>query len=166
MGTNENPSTTDAQWTSAPLHDLVRYIVARYHDDLRRELPQVIEMAYRAEAEQMANPAFPRGLGPHLERILVAVHDHLLKEERILFPMILEGSGRRARGPIRVMQEEHEGHAANMMHIRTLTNNLTPPPDAGATWQALYLRLRRLEAELFDHINLENTILFPRALDE
>ncbi len=33
-----------------------------------------------------------------------------------------------------------------------------------ATWRALYLGLEKLEAELMEHIHLENNILFPRAL--
>jgi regulator of cell morphogenesis and NO signaling len=32
------------------------------------------------------------------------------------------------------------------------------------TWRALYLRLRELEAELMDHIHLENNALFRRVL--
>jgi regulator of cell morphogenesis and NO signaling len=94
------------------------------------------------------------------------VLDHLAKEERILFPMILAGDDVRAGGPIRVMQEEHEHHGENLAGVRAITNNLVPPAEACPTWRALYLRLAQLESNLFDHIHLENNMLFPRALRE
>jgi regulator of cell morphogenesis and NO signaling len=68
--------------------------------------------------------------------------------------------------PIHVMEGEHDEHGRNLTRIRALTNNLTPPAEACATWRALYLRLGTLEAELMDHIHLENNVLFPRALRE
>jgi regulator of cell morphogenesis and NO signaling len=94
------------------------------------------------------------------------VLEHLAKEERILFPMIADGFGTRVGGPVRVLQNEHDEHGMNLTRVRALTNDFTPPPAACATWQALYLRLATLEAELMDHIHLENNVLFPRALRE
>ncbi len=80
--------------------------------------------------------------------------------------MILAGDGVRAGGPIRVMQEEHEHHGENLAGVRAITNNLVPPAEACPTCRALYLRLGQLESDLFDHIHLENNVLFPRALRE
>jgi len=62
------------------------------------------------------------------------------------------------------MELEHEEHGANLARTRALTDDLTAPAEACPTWQALYLRLRELEADLMDHIHLENHVLFPRVL--
>ena len=112
-----------------------------------------------------AGSACPRGLRVHLENIHAAVLDHVAKEEQILFPLILSGRGRLAGGPVHVMEQEHQDHGANLGVTRQMTANLTPPPEACATWRALYVRLDAFEAELMDHIHLENNILFPRALE-
>jgi regulator of cell morphogenesis and NO signaling len=154
------------RWDAAPLADLIRFIVERYHATLRTELPALIALALRVESRHGDKATCPRGLRAHLEDMHAAVLEHLAKEERILFPMILAGEGVRAGGPIRVMQEEHEHHGENLTGVRALTNNLTPPAEACPTWRALYLRLATLEADLMDHIHLENNVLFPRALHE
>jgi regulator of cell morphogenesis and NO signaling len=78
--------------------------------------------------------------------------------------MILLGHGARAQMPIRVMMQEHDDHAVALARTRALTADLVPPPEACATWRALYLGLAELEADLHAHIHLENHVLFPRAL--
>jgi regulator of cell morphogenesis and NO signaling len=154
------------RWDRAPLPELIRFIVNRYHDALRTELPQLIALAARVEERHGEKVSCPRGLRAQLETVQAAVVDHLAKEEQILFPMIVAGFGPRALGPVRVMEEEHDDHGRNLQRIRAITNNLTPPDEACPTWRALYLRLAELESDLFDHIHLENNVLFPRALGE
>jgi regulator of cell morphogenesis and NO signaling len=95
-----------------------------------------------------------------------AVLDHLYKEEAILFPMIEAGAGSRAAQPVHMMEIEHEDHGQSLRMIRKLTLNFTLPPEACATWAALYRRLEEFETELMEHIHLENNILFRRALCE
>ena len=160
-------STPDRlQWVSAPLSDLIRFIVSRYHDTLRAELPELIALARQVESRHGHQPDCPRGLGAHLEAMHAAVIDHLAKEEKVLFPMILEGYGARTAGPVRVMTLEHVEHVRNLAGVRELTANLTPPEGASPSWRALYLRLVQLESALFEHMHLENDVLFPRALGE
>jgi len=78
--------------------------------------------------------------------------------------MILDGRGTMAAGPIHVMEAEHDDHGQNLEKTRRLTANLVAPEEACPTWRALYLRLEQLEAELMDHIHLENNVLFRRVL--
>jgi regulator of cell morphogenesis and NO signaling len=110
------------------------------------------------------HPAVPRGLAAHLRRMSQELEDHMGKEEVVLFPMIRSGRGSFAMGPVQVMELEHLDHAANLERMRQLANDCTPPPDACATWKALYLGLADLEREIMEHIHLENHALFPRAL--
>jgi regulator of cell morphogenesis and NO signaling len=152
------------RWDTAPLPELVRFIVERYHQGLRSELPALISLAARVENRHAAAAECPRGLRDLLECLHERVLEHLEKEERVLFPMILDGTGTRASGPMRVLEEEHDEHGRGLGRIRQLTNDFTPPDGACPTWRALYLRLAALEAELMDHVHLENHVLFPRAL--
>ena len=152
------------RWDSAPLPDLIRFIVTRYHDGLRVELPALIALAACVERRHAGTPGCPRGLRDLLECLHERVLEHLEKEERVLFPMILDNFGARAAGPVRVLVEEHHEHAHNLGRIRQFTNDFTVPPQACASWKALYLRLAALEADFIDHVHLENNVLFVRAL--
>jgi regulator of cell morphogenesis and NO signaling len=61
------------------------------------------------------------------------------------------------------MMLEHD-HAGNVLaEIRKLTGNFQLPADACPTFAALYEGLEALEADLHEHIHLENNILFPKS---
>jgi regulator of cell morphogenesis and NO signaling len=160
----ESRSTDRVAWSERPLEELVTFIVTRYHQSLRTELPDLIALAEKVETRHGNKASCPRGLAAHLRQVHEAVLEHLAKEEQVLFPLISAGHGSRANGPVQAMEHEHREHAVNLRRIRELTQDLVPPPEACTSWRALYLRLDQLEAELMEHIHLENNVLFPRAL--
>ena len=155
-----------SRWEEKPLSELIAWIVNYYHRRLREEIPLLVAMAARVEQVHGEKATCPRGLAGHLELMHVAVLEHLFKEEAVLFPMINAGAGSRAAAPVHMMEIEHEDHGESLRKIRKLTSNFTLPPEACATWFALYQRLEEFEAELMEHIHLENNILFRRALCE
>lgn len=152
------------EWAEAPVAALIAHIVATYHARLREELPLLLAMATKVETVHAAKPGCPRGLATRLAAIQGDVLDHLAKEEQILFPLLQAGAGPRVAQVIRVMEAEHQDHGSNLAGLRELTGGYAPPAHACATWRALYVRLAAFEAELMDHIHLENNVLFPRAL--
>ncbi len=152
------------RWDEAPLPALVEHIVHNYHDRLREQLPDLLQMARRVEAKHGDKPSCPNGLASHIEAMQDSVLAHLRKEEQILFPMIVAGMGGRAAAPVHVMELEHEHHREDLLTLRRLTDDLTPPEEACTTWRALYRGLQQLELELMEHIHLENNVLFRRAL--
>ena len=160
----EEQSADGTDWGERPLPELVDHILNRYHAPLRGELAELEAMARKVERVHQQKPGCPHGLGSHLAIIRHNVEQHLAKEEQILFPMILQGRGGMASGPVTVMEHEHDEHGASLRRTRELTGDLVPPPEACTTWRALYLRLAQLERDLMDHIHLENNVLFPRAL--
>ena len=155
-----------SRWEERPLSELTAYIVDYYHRRLREELPLLVAMSSRVEQVHREKTSCPRGLAGHLEFMHAAVLEHLFKEEAVLFPMIEAGAGSRAAAPVHMMEIEHEDHGESLQMIRKLTSNFILPPEACATWTALYGRLEEFETELMEHIHLENNILFPRALCE
>jgi regulator of cell morphogenesis and NO signaling len=66
--------------------------------------------------------------------------------------------------PIRMMMAEHDSAGDVLREIRTASNDYTPPADACMTFQTVYRALAEFEADLHQHIHLENNILFPRAI--
>ena len=170
--TTELASAPDAKhppaldWTRAPMRELIGFILTRYHEPLKQELPDLLDCARKVEAVHHSRSDVPRGLTRHLEAMAQSLLEHLSKEENVLFPMILAGHGNLASMPVRVMLREHEDHAANLRRMRELTNDLRAPEDACVTWRSVYARLDALESDLFAHVHLENHVLFPRALRE
>jgi len=151
-------------WKAQPPAAIIEFILQRFHEPLRRDLPVLVSGARMVESETSASPLRPAGLADHLEQILMAVESHLAKEEKILFPLILAGRGGSAFMPIKVMMAEHEDHLANLEHTRALTHDFALPADASQAWRTLYLALQRLEADLNAHIELENNVLFTRVM--
>jgi len=164
LGEAADPGISEEGIGKRPLDEIIEYILARYHQPLRRDLTVLLEQARIVEKVHAGKEKCPRGLAELLAHIVDAVENHLQKEEEILFPMILSGRGSMAFMPIKVMEQEHEEHGANLARIRELTGDLIVPPEACATWKALYQGLAAVEQDLFRHIHLENYVLFPRAL--
>ncbi len=151
-------------WDTQPPSAIVEFILRRFHEPLRRDLPLLVGAARALEAASKANSLCPVGLADHLEQVLLAVESHLAKEEKILFPLILAGRGGGAFMPIKVMMAEHEDHLVNLQRTRALAHDFALPADATQAWRTLYLDLQRLEADLGQHIDLENNVLFTRAM--
>ena len=161
---DEDRVKDDRRWDLEPLPTLIDFIVTTFHARLRATLPDLIRMAERVEARHGDKATCPHGLALHLAAVHESVLDHLVKEEQVLFPLIIAGQSRGTTGPILVLEHEHDDHARALRETRRLTNNLQPPPEACTTWQALYLGLQQFEQELMLHIHLENNVLFRRAL--
>ena len=101
-----------------------------------------------------------------LTQLADELSQHMAKEEQVLFPAIQGGRrGAPVHMPIRMMMQEHDDHGENLRRMRELATGYVPPPEACATWRALYAGLEKLEAELMEHIHLENNVLFPHALN-
>jgi len=153
---------------------LIAHIESTHHVFTREELNRVAPLMEKVARVHGANH-------PELARVaslFTALYDdlmpHLQKEEQILFPFIrgLE-SGAPAcdscfgsvRGPISVMQSEHEAAGDVLREIRELTKDYTLPDDACGSFRSLYMGLQNLEEDLHLHIYLESHILFPRAAE-
>lgn len=157
------PLSDDERWDERPTAQLLTHILDQYHAAHRAELPRLLRMAQKVEAVHGDKADCPRGLAAHIEHVAQEMEQHMQKEELILFPMLLAGNFRQSGAPIAVMEEEHLEHGENLEKLRSLAHDYVPPPQACATWQALYLGLREFERDVMQHIHLENHVLFPRA---
>ena len=166
----------ERDWTTAPLSDLIEYIVGRHHDYLRGEFPGLqsrLDKVYRVY-NQRYGPAL-LGLPEVFGALRSELESHIRKEEVILFPAIVAfeevvRSGRQPNLPltglselIRTMESEHSIAGDALTKIREITANFALPEYACVTYRALMSGLEELEHDLHLHIHLENNILFPRA---
>jgi len=170
---------TDKDWYAESLRTLVDHIVAVHHGYMKAALPRL----------RVLVPTVLNAHGAHHGDVLRQVQtlfntldaelsSHLMKEEQVLFPYIValeahvqEGGPEplapfgSARNPIRQMEHEHESAGQALAKLREVTHDYAIPADACPTFAAMYEELQRMEADLHQHIHLENNILFPRAIE-
>ena len=61
------------------------------------------------------------------------------------------------------MEAEHDNANEALERIREITSTFEVPPYACVTYRALMAGLSELDADLRQHMHLENDVLFPRA---
>lgn len=147
--------------------ELIHYIVSIHHDYLREELPAIYKNVTRVN----------RVHGDHdqaqLYVLFTQLKDELLEhtsnEEEQIFPKMvaldqsLEGSiNQELYNSIGTLEEEHDKAGNILKEIREITNDFTPPINACTTYRLTYERLAELERMTYEHVHLENNILFPR----
>ena len=164
-------------WPKEPLADLIAHINATHHKHTREELARlgplfdkVCSVRGKNHPELLDARASFAGLSQELTM-------HMMKEEKVLFPYIVRmeeaviqqepvlpppfGS---VQSPVSMMEHEHESAGNALRAMRQASSGYTTPPDACVSYQTLYRALAEFEADLHQHIHLENNILFPRAI--
>jgi len=150
----------EIDWRHKPVSSLTGFIVERYHAAHRAQLPELIQLARRVEVAHAGKDGCPVGLADLLEAFNQELESHMTKEERVLFPMLVQGARSQARGPISVMRYEHRHHVEALAQIASLTGGLSAPSHACATWRRLCDGLRQFDEDLNRHLQLENDVLF------
>ena len=159
----QNADPRNRDWRLASARELIDYILRRFHEQHRQDLPELIRLARRVEQVHGERADCPTGLADHLEAMFQELLSHMMKEEQVLFPMLLAGNDGEARSPISMMRFEHDQHGEALARLEALTDDITAPADACNTWNALYAGLARLREDLMQHIHLENNVLFLNA---
>ncbi len=165
-------------WSAAPLADLIAYICEVHHGYVREESPRLRALLSKVVSKHGANHPELVRVQQVFESLASELAVHMMKEEHILFPFVVRMeeavlSGEpvppnmfgTVRNPIQAMVNEHDGAGDLLRQIRQETNDLRVPDDACTSYQTLYRQLTAFEADLHQHIHLENNILFPRALN-
>ncbi|NNF06697.1 MAG: iron-sulfur cluster repair di-iron protein [Candidatus Eisenbacteria bacterium] len=160
-----NRETKAVRWDERPLNELIEHILSTHHRPLDEELPRLQALAQKVHDVHVDKaPDMLSGVLSVFSALRTELEQHMLKEEKVLFPMILAGQGAMTGGPVVVMEQEHEVAGAALKQLRALTNNFEVPEGACNSWRALWAGLEAIEQDLHEHIHLENNILFPRAL--
>jgi regulator of cell morphogenesis and NO signaling len=140
---------------------LIRQIQSRYHASHRRDLPRLCALARKVESLHGNDPEAPFGLADLLQEIWSGLEDHMLQQERMLFPSMLQNTAG-LDAPLAEMRHHHACHAACLAKIARLTRGFTPPEAACPDWWALYAMVFSFVDDLDEHIHLEDEVLFPR----
>jgi regulator of cell morphogenesis and NO signaling len=161
---------------SMPLAELADYIVAKHHVFTRDELERLTALLEKVCSVHGMNHPELSLIQSEFQNLRADLEPHMLKEERILFPYITRLEAAATTGaaipfapfgsvhnPIAAMMREHDAAGDILKKIRQLSKDFALPEDACFSYRTLYNALQELEADLHQHIHLENNFLFPRA---
>jgi len=166
----------DPSWSTMPLNVLIESLVADHNRWREVVLPRLGQLLSRRAREEKRESAF--ALRHVFSRMCQGLLEHLHEEETILFPALLEMDRRvrqdqprtratfgSVRNPIFMIQREHEDDAQlwdTLQHLALLDAGTEGAPESA---RQLYRDLTQFAADVRNHTAIENTILFPRAVE-
>lgn len=161
------------EWALLDAVDLVVHIDTVHHRYLWDEMPRLSELAAKVASVHGGRHPELADVTRVYEALRAELEPHLVKEERVLFPMIaaLAGGGSVAahcgtiQAPISVMWREHDAAGELLAELRLLTHGYEVPDDGCASYHLLYKGLEEMEHDVHLHIMKENTRLFPLAVE-
>jgi regulator of cell morphogenesis and NO signaling len=164
-------------WSREPLSELIDHIVKTHHAFVRQELPRIEALLTKVLSKHGTGHPELSGVDTIFAALQQELNMHLMKEEQILFPYIVRLEEAKIAGepvppamfgsvqhPISMMEQEHDGAGEAFRRMHELTDNFAVPASACMSYQELYRALPAFEADLHQHIHLENNILHPRAV--
>jgi regulator of cell morphogenesis and NO signaling len=144
--------------------DLTTHIVARHHAYLREALPALRALAaHVAQLHGSHQPAL-RDLANTVDELAAMFLPHLLIEERIVFPALLDDATDRAviARELDGMSDEHLTLARLFDRMRVDSSEYWVPDWACGSYRRLFTELQAVEADTWMHVHLENRVLKPR----
>jgi len=159
-------------WSQVSLEQLIQHIVQTHHGYLKRMLPQLSEIAVKVlRVHGQLHGEVLSEVHRLFNSFRVEMESHLIKEEEIVFPEIIvyeqHPSSEKLQQVIHDVKEldkEHDGAGNLLKELRQVTQDYALPEDACATYTYLFQELERMESDVFQHIHLENNVLFERLV--
>jgi len=171
------PAPSHRDWQNEPLAELIAHINATHHKFVRQETARLAPLFDKVCDAHGSNHPKLLEMRDTFSDLAAELTMHLMKEENVLFPYIVRMEEAviqkepvvpppfgRVQNPVAMMMHEHDSAGDALRSLRKASGGYTVSPDACASYQTLYRALAEFEADLHQHIHLENNILFPRAI--
>jgi regulator of cell morphogenesis and NO signaling len=172
------PEGSLPDFTRGALGELIEHILATHHAYVKKEIPRLHQLLNKVVSVHGKNHPELVQIRQTFQGMAAELSSHMMKEEHILFPHIVAlenavSSGRpkpkpafgTVSNPVHMMELEHDAAGAALKEISTLSSNYTSPADGCFSYNTLYTALKEFEADLHQHVHLENNILFPRSIE-
>jgi regulator of cell morphogenesis and NO signaling len=163
---DENDET---DWREAPIAELIDHIVNHHHAYLRKELPLLSEFVTKIFRVHGGAHVELAVLHKRFHQMKIELDQHLITEEEVLFPLLQQYASQptaeiheRAIKGLYELESDHSVVGDYLKEMRMITNGYALPPEACKTYTLTFHKLGELESDLFQHIHLENNILFQR----
>ena len=164
-------------WQTEALADLIAHIKNTHHVYTREELARLAPLFDKVCSVHGKNHPELLEIREAFQGLAAELTTHLMKEEMVLFPYVKrmeEAAIEKApmvpapfgtvQNPVSMMEREHDSAGNALRAMRAASHGYAAPEDACVSYRTLYRALAEFEADLHQHIHLENNILFPRAV--
>lgn len=160
--------------------ELTDYIENHYHKSLKSRMSRLEELIDKVHRVHKAK--FDESLS-FFKTVFTSfkeeLEEHLEKEEKVLFPYIRkvtdfsEGKGHKPVPPegtvktiINHMEKyEHKNSLNSLKEIMELAGDYALPDFNCLIFPLLHEGLKKLEKDLYEHISLENKVLYPGTIE-
>ncbi|CAG9358118.1 iron-sulfur cluster repair di-iron protein [Clostridium perfringens] len=164
----ENSQYVD--WREKSSEELISHIVETHHGETFRLLKEIDPLMVKVFRVHFSHdPELLMKVHSLFGKLKCELEEHLLKEENILFPLMIkydkaknEKEKKEIEEDIRIIVNEHEAAGDILKELAEVTNDYKVPEWGCISFKLLYDYLHDLEKDLFIHIHKENNILFPR----
>jgi regulator of cell morphogenesis and NO signaling len=166
-------SRADTDYREIPAADLIDHIVNAHHVFLRKELPVLSEFVTKILRVHGINHGELFTLHKRFHEMKLELDQHLITEEEVLFPKLKQYANQpspelyeKIVKDLHVLEADHSLVGDCLKEMREVTDGYTLPPEACRTYTLTYQKLIELESDIFQHIHLENNILFPQMEEQ
>ncbi|MGU8452577.1 iron-sulfur cluster repair di-iron protein [Clostridium perfringens] len=164
----ENSQYVD--WREKSSEELINHIVETHHGETFRLLKEIDPLMVKVFRVHFSHdPELLMKVHSLFGKLKCELEEHLLKEENILFPLMIkydkakdEKEKKEIEEDIRIIVNEHEAAGDILKELAEVTDDYKVPDWGCISFKLLYDYLHDLEKDLFIHIHKENNILFPR----
>ena len=149
--------------------ELIDHIENIHHAYTKKVLPELGELTTKILRVHGMNHEVLFKVHKLFSLLKADLEQHLLKEEEMLFPLIKEYDKNPSKQLlekigeiIKETEDEHDSAGDVLKELRKITDDFEVPKDGCNTYLLTFKLLEELESDLFQHIHLENNILFKR----
>ncbi|EAY13975.1 hypothetical protein TVAG_491130 [Trichomonas vaginalis G3] len=167
-----------AEFSTWPLDLLVDYVLKIHHRGIRKNAPNTQRLLSKVDGVHGEHHPELHEVKKLFNQSIDELTKHLAKEEEMLFPYIVELFNASETGTqiapnkygsvqsiIDSLKTEHEAEGSRYFHLAKITNNYTCPPDGCNSFRLVYQQIHDFVDALFEHIHIENNIIFPLAIE-
>nr|WP_172193939.1 iron-sulfur cluster repair di-iron protein [Saccharibacillus qingshengii] len=150
--------------------ELIAHIQRKYHETLRQELPALTPYVTKLARVHGGHRPYLLRVQEIFSLLKKELLEHTQDEDQHVFPLLAayfqnpSAETAEALAPhLSELESEHEQAGELLKELREITGDFVPPMDACGTHRLVLSRLEALEKDTFEHIHMENNILFDQA---
>ena len=161
---------TSLEFDKWPIGFLADYIHNVHHQYIRENGPIIEQLADKVAARHGGENPELTPLAQGLHQFMESLYSHIEHEEKQLFSFIKVANPERnvsnlsLQNFVRNFEAEHQDAGEQLQIFRTLTQGYELPANACNSYSYLFEKIKAFENDLFQHIHLENNILFPKVM--
>ena len=157
---------------------LIDYLINIHHQYLKKTLPEIQQLLGDFAREHIQKFPYLAELEKRFDFLVKQLFSSVQQEEEVIFPYIRQIAHahnhkepyaallvRTLRKPVEEsMYKGHETLTDIILSIREITNKYTLPENVCISHKVVIAKLKELDNDLMQHLHLEHSILFPRAI--